>query len=290
VRIARGGPGDFERRYARAAAIEPSAGSAEPLALLIAVLGHQRRRAASPEVRAAAARLRAEAAPQRMGAGAPLLHLEEAVEPIVAELAAATGSLARPAHPVPVPLDESREELEHLAPAGRPDLVAAWLRDPSLVDPRFGFWIRLAAAPILEGAAAEIEPPTKEAWSVAFCPACGGPPQVSVIGEESGEFMAGSPRYLVCARCALWWGFARAKCVSCGEDDSRRLGSYMADDERWVRVDVCDTCRSYMKSFDLREPGSRDVVPLVDDVATLTLDLWAHEHGCQRPSLSLAGV
>jgi FdhE protein len=57
-----------------------------------------------------------------------------------------------------------------------------------------------------------------------------------------------------------------------------------------VRIDACDTCRAYVKTFDLRERGGKDVVPLVDDVATLTLDVWAHEQGLQRSGVSLAGV
>jgi formate dehydrogenase maturation protein FdhE len=290
VRATRGGPGDFERRHARATSIEPSPATAEPLALLTAVLDHQRTRAATLEVQAAAARLVAQSTLNRVVELFPLLALDEAVEPILAEMQAATATLARPAQPVPVALDEARAQLEGLPADERRGLVETWLGGPALVDARFGFWIRVAAAPILEVAAAGLEAPPKEKWSVPACPACGGAPQVSVIGEESGEFMAGSPRYLVCARCALWWGFARATCISCGEDDSRRLGSYLEEGQGWVRVDVCDTCRSYMKSFDLRDPGGREVVPLVDDVATLTLDLWAHEQGCRRPSLSLAGV
>ena len=42
--------------------------------------------------------------------------------------------------------------------------------------------------------------------------------------------------------------------------------------------------------IDLRERGGKDIVPLVDDVATLTLDVWAHEQGLQRSGVSLAGV
>jgi FdhE protein len=57
-----------------------------------------------------------------------------------------------------------------------------------------------------------------------------------------------------------------------------------------VRIDACDTCRAYVKTFDLRESGGKDVVPLVDDVATLTLDVWAHEQGLRRSGVSLAGV
>jgi formate dehydrogenase maturation protein FdhE len=40
-----------------------------------------------------------------------------------------------------------------------------------------------------------------------------------------------------------------------------------------VRVDVCDTCHSYLKSIDLTKTGL--AVPVVDELATMPLDLWA---------------
>ncbi len=127
-------------------------------------------------------------------------------------------------------------------------------------------------------------------WMSAACPVCAGPVQVSVIAEESGEFLAGSPRSLVCGRCASWWGFARATCPVCGEDDSRRVASFVADAWPAARIDACDSCRGYVKTFDLRRSGGGEVVPLVDDVATLVLDLWAGEQGLRRPVRSVAGV
>jgi FdhE protein len=111
-----------------------------------------------------------------------------------------------------------------------------------------------------------------------------------VIAEESGEFMAGSPRSLICSRCAGWWPFPRATCVACGETDSRRIGGWTAGGWPTIRIEACDTCRAYIKTFDLRQPGGRDVVPLVDDVASAALDLWAADQGLQRPVRSLAGV
>jgi FdhE protein len=57
-----------------------------------------------------------------------------------------------------------------------------------------------------------------------------------------------------------------------------------------VRIDGCDTCGGYVKTFDLREDASREVVPLVDDVASLALDVWATSRGLSRPVRSLAGV
>jgi FdhE protein len=111
-----------------------------------------------------------------------------------------------------------------------------------------------------------------------------------VIAEESGEFLGGSPRSLVCARCATWWSYPRATCPACGEDDPTRVTPFVQSDDRRIRIDACHTCHRYVKTFDLRETGAGAVVPLVDDVATMALDLWARERGFERPSSSLAGV
>ncbi|HLF41345.1 MAG TPA: formate dehydrogenase accessory protein FdhE, partial [Acidimicrobiia bacterium] len=141
-----------------------------------------------------------------------------------------------------------------------------------------------------EPARAAVPTPSRDDWTGRACPACGGLAQASVIAEESGEFMGGSPRSLVCGRCAGWWTFPRATCSWCGEDDPRKLSPFVPDGRRGVRIDACDTCRSYVKTFDLREAGGAAVVPLVDDVATVSLDVWAHEQGLSRALVSLAGV
>jgi FdhE protein len=168
-------------------------------------------------------------------------------------------------------------------------VVDAWLEDPLTVDPVAGFWVGVAAGPVLEPARAAIETPSREQWTGRACPACGGLPQVSVIAPESGEFMGGSPRSLVCGRCAGWWTFPRAVCAWCGEEDPQKVAPFVPDAGA-ARIDACETCSVYMKTFDLRQPGGSVVVPLVDDVATLTLDLWAREQGLHRPVVSLAGV
>ena len=141
------------------------------------------------------------------------------------------------------------------------------------------FFLTVSEAPILEGAAALSNVPTTEQWHDAICPICGGLPRLSVIAEESGEFMAGAARYLICGRCVTAWGFARATCPNCREHHPQKLGIFTNQRWPWARVDTCETCRSYIKTFDLRLPGSRDVVPVVDDVATVPLDLWATDHG-----------
>ncbi len=215
----------------------------------------------------------------------PLLDLVAAAPAVIDELAPAVEALRAA---VPGALAEAGDHLRALAPSELAAVVETWLDDTALVEPRLAFWFDVAASPILEPAARGLTAPA--AWSGAACPICGGPPQASVIAEESGEFMAGSPRSLVCGRCASWWPFPRATCIGCGEDDSRRITSFLPDDRRWARVDTCSTCRSYVKTFDLRQPGGVDVVPLVDDVATLTLDVWVQQRGYGRPVRSLAGV
>jgi formate dehydrogenase maturation protein FdhE len=273
----RGGPGALEPRLERAEQLYAGERGAarQPLAVLAMVLRHQLSRfgvATGAVERADAERV-------------PRLAVEDAVPAVVDELAPAIAALRRQ---VPPPLGEAADLVGNLSPSESAAVVETWLDDVALVDPRLGFWIRVAAGPVLEAGAAGIEVPGD--WAGAACPLCGGQPQASAIAEESGEFMAGSPRSLVCGRCAAWWPYPRVTCASCGEEDSRLIESYLVEGRRSARVDTCATCHGYIKTFDLREPGAVDIVPLVDDVATLTLDVWAQQHGFTRAASSLAGV
>ena len=306
----RGAPGDFATRLDRTEDLIGTAGIAAvaPLRLLAAVLRHQAETAASgaeeePEQETppggafsapsqAAVTTVAAGADIRLSAGRfPLLDLGAAVAPVAAAIPRAVAALDRPGEDLlPDPLAAAGRALAALDPSDREALVEAWLEDPIAPEPRFAFWARVAAGPVLETARAAIRTPSRDEWTGSACPACGGVAQASVIAEESGEFMGGSPRSLVCGRCAGWWTFPRAICSWCGEDDPRKLSPFVPDARRWVRVDACDTCGSYVKTFDLREPGGVAVVPLVDDVATVSLDVWAHEQGLHRALVSLAGV
>ncbi len=272
----RGGPGALGVRLVRAEQLlDGEHGAARaPLAVLAAVLRHQQARAGVVP-----------AAPARSDGGFPLLDVDRAAPSIVAEVAPAVDALRRA---VPPALAEAGDHLLALAPSEAAAVVETWLDDVALVEPRLGFWVRVAAGPVLEAGATGLAVPDE--WKGAACPACGGQPQASAIAEESGEFMAGSPRSLVCGRCATWWPYPRITCALCGEEDSRLIESFLVEGRRSVRVDSCATCRGYIKTFDLREPGAVEIVPLVDDVATLTLDVWAQQRGLYRSASSLAGV
>jgi formate dehydrogenase accessory protein FdhE len=290
MRTIRGGPGSFESRLARAQALDSTPATAHALTFLSAVLRHQWSRFSRDEAETTAGRVAADVVANRRVERFPLLDLGAARDAISSEIEKTVADLASPGGLAPAPLRDAAEDLIARPSSDRRGLIEAWSDDPALLDPRLAFWIRVAAGPILEGAAGRVDPLSSDQWGGRACPACGDLPQCSAIIEESGGFMQGAPRYLICGRCASWWAFPRAVCPSCGEDDSRKLGPYVSEEWEYARIDVCDTCRSYVKTFDLRKKEVAGVIPLVDDVATLALDVWAHETGLTRPAVSLAGV
>jgi len=118
------------------------------------------------------------------------------------------------------------------------------------------------------------------------CPFCGGPPQVSVLRHDSGA--DGGSRALICATCSTAWQVRRILCAACGEDDERRLQYFRAPEFDHLRVDACETCRHYLKSVDLTRLGL--AVPVVDEIASAVLDLWASEHRYTKVTPNLIGL
>lgn len=116
------------------------------------------------------------------------------------------------------------------------------------------------------------------------CPLCGGRPLVGVLRSEGD----GAKKTLICMLCAHEWNFRRIYCPACGEEREPQMAFYSAPEIAHVRVDVCDTCHTYLKSIDLTKTGL--AVPVVDELATIPLDLWAHEHGYHKLQVNLLGT
>jgi formate dehydrogenase accessory protein FdhE len=116
------------------------------------------------------------------------------------------------------------------------------------------------------------------------CPLCGGKPAVGVLRSEGD----GAKKSLICMLCAHEWAFRRIYCPSCGEEREPQMAYYSAPEIAHVRVDVCDTCHTYLKSIDLTKTGL--AVAVVDELATMPLDLWAREHGYQKLQINLLGT
>jgi len=119
------------------------------------------------------------------------------------------------------------------------------------------------------------------------CPYCFGKPQLSVLritesGSESGN------RHLLCATCLSSWEFRRVVCASCGEERPFKLQYFASDEYAHIRIETCESCKQYVKGLDLTRFGL--AVPLVDDVATAALDVWATEKGYVKIELNLVGL
>ncbi|MFZ0704542.1 MAG: formate dehydrogenase accessory protein FdhE [Candidatus Korobacteraceae bacterium] len=120
-------------------------------------------------------------------------------------------------------------------------------------------------------------------YSGAICPLCGSRSQFAVLRPEGD----GGKRHLACSLCLAEWEYRRILCPVCEEVDPFKLPYYSPEDPIAVRVEACDTCKAYQKSFDLTVDGL--IVPDVDEIATVALDLWATEHGYHKIQLNLLG-
>jgi formate dehydrogenase accessory protein FdhE len=118
----------------------------------------------------------------------------------------------------------------------------------------------------------------------SVCPRCRSKPVVGVLRPE-GE---GAKRSLVCSFCATEWNYRRIVCPHCGEEDVNKLAVYSAQAIAHVRVEACDTCRRYIKTVDLAKDGR--AVPIIDELATIPLNLWAAENGYRKSRANLLGL
>lgn len=145
------------------------------------------------------------------------------------------------------------------------------------------FLVRAYLQPHAEFIAEQV-PPAKSSGNSALCPACGAEPVVAVLRTES----LGARRSFICSLCAYEWDFPRSLCPGCGEDRPHALSVYTAEQFEHVRVEACDTCKTYIKTVDLTKNGL--AVPVVDEIATLPLTLWAQENGYSKlqPNLMAA--
>jgi formate dehydrogenase accessory protein FdhE len=143
---------------------------------------------------------------------------------------------------------------------------------------------RLASAPQDPAAASAgrvAAPLPARASGGPVCPVCGGSPGVGVLREEGH----GARRALVCGLCLTEWDYLRLVCAWCGEQRFESLPVFTADQFPHVRIEACDTCRTYLKTIDLTKDGR--AVPVVDDIASISLDLWARDRGYRRLRASL---
>jgi len=208
--------------------------------------------------------------------------LEGLVEPALAAIPDVLDWLEQAA---PRPLADAVSQMRRLTPvAWRGLLKASVTAAASDLEPPSepaAFVAEAVLQPLAEAVARAHEPPAGAhegdfARRAARCPACGGRPLVGLLREEG----QGAKRGLVCGLCLIDWDYLRVVCPACGEQRFDALPIYIAEQLPHVRVDACDSCRTYLKTIDLTKDGH--AVPLVDDLATIALDLWARQQGYRR--------
>ena len=114
-----------------------------------------------------------------------------------------------------------------------------------------------------------------------LCPFCKRKPGLGVL-RPLGD---GGQRSLVCSFCLAEWEFRRIVCPGCGEETPAKLPVYTAEELKHVRVEGCDSCRSYIKTVDLTKSGRAE--PIVDEMASIPLDLWAQKQGYTKVQCNL---
>ena len=80
----------------------------------------------------------------------------------------------------------------------------------------------------------------------------------------------------------------RVACPACGEEDPHKLPIFRTDAHPTVRLETCETCRRYVKSIDMTLDARP--VPPVDDLVSLSMDLWAEDEGFMRIEPGMAGI
>jgi formate dehydrogenase accessory protein FdhE len=177
---------------------------------------------------------------------------------------------------------------EALAGAGEPrweELLRGFWQRSEIAEVPYTelFFARAFLQPYAEYVAERL-PETALTGNTATCPICDSEPVVGVLREAQ----LGAKRSFICSLCAHEWDFLRVICPGCGEDRAEALCSYTSEQFHHVRVDACDTCKTYVKTVDLTRNGL--AVPVVDELATLPLTLWAHDHGYTKLQPNLMAV
>jgi FdhE protein len=109
------------------------------------------------------------------------------------------------------------------------------------------------------------------AWEKGYCPVCGSAPEISLF-EENGK------RFLVCGFCSHKWASKRIYCPFCENSDHETLRYVEIEGEEEHRADLCDKCKKYIKTTDVKKT-TRVVFPALESQATPYIDLMIEEMG-----------
>lgn len=119
----------------------------------------------------------------------------------------------------------------------------------------------------------------EECWLRNYCPMCGAlPAMAQLVGDEPARL-----RLLSCDYCATRWRYRRTGCPFCDAADDSGLAVLAVEGETALRIDYCETCGGYLKTYS--GAGSESV--LLADWTSVHVDVIARERGLRPRAASL---
>lgn len=185
--------------------------------------------------------------------------------------------MAEQARKIEEAIENKRIDLKRLFKKGVKEKNIEQVADELGLDKKvFLFLVQSSMRPSVEAGMeklrSELDP---EAWLKGYCPLCGSLPTLSLLKEDVGK------RYLLCSYCGYEWRVDRIFCPLCSNKDQEFLHYLVAEGEEAHRIDLCEKCHQYIKTIDLRKIEESD--PVLEDLATLHLDILASQKGYKRP-------
>ena len=119
----------------------------------------------------------------------------------------------------------------------------------------------------------------EEQWLHGYCPTCGSlPAMAQLVGSDPGRL-----RLLCCGCCGTRWRYRRMACPFCENQDGHRLAVLYVEGEKELRIDYCEHCAGYLKTYN----GEGRESVLLKDWTSLHLDIMAGDRGLKRLAASL---
>ena len=118
-------------------------------------------------------------------------------------------------------------------------------------------------------------------WESGRCPVCKSVPSLSFIRQDEG-------RTLYCSYCETHGKWHRIGCPNCETRDAEELEIIETEEEKGFRIDLCNGCRSYIKTINYALLS--DYTPGLLDIMSLPLDILAQDRAYKRLSPNPVGM
>jgi FdhE protein len=118
-------------------------------------------------------------------------------------------------------------------------------------------------------------------WQDGRCPVCRAAPALSIIEKES-------KRKYYCTFCGSLGSYQRIGCPYCKNTDSKQMNILFIKDNDDIRIDVCSSCKSYVKSFMTVTQDNHVIEEM--DIKSIALDIVAQNKGYNRRSPNPIGM